>query len=246
MERLVKVWRLGRINYWKALFLQKYLASLHKKNNGVNNTLLCVEHDPVYTIGIRTNPYPKEETIKLIEKGAEFYKTDRGGLITFHGPGQLVVYPILNLNHFKKDIRWYVSQIEKTVIELCKEYNLKAETSPHTGVWVGDEKICAIGLRASRYITTHGLALNCSTDLSWFSHIVPCGIVGKGVTSLTKQLGRTVTTEEVIPTFLDSFSQVFNCELMEYPPDEANAILRNITGDDSTDNEIIVNSLSNR
>ena len=109
------------------------------------DTLLLCEHNPVYTIGIRTKDYPLDDEERLKRIGAEFYRTDRGGLITFHGPGQLVAYPILNLGNFKKSIRWYVCQLETCIIKLCKEFGIQGETSPHTGVWVRDNKIAAIG-----------------------------------------------------------------------------------------------------
>ncbi|CAG9857375.1 unnamed protein product [Phyllotreta striolata] len=228
MERLVKVLNVGVLDYTKGLKLQKYLASLHNKTIGINNTLLCVEHPPVYTTGIRNKQYTEDDVNKLKAKGAAFHRTNRGGLITFHGPGQLVVYPILNLKHFKPSIRWYVSSIEDTVIELCKKFDLNATKSPHTGVWIGDKKICAIGVHGSRFITTHGLALNCSTDLNWFDHIVPCGIEGKGVTSLTEATGELVTIDETLPEFLECFKLVFDCEFQSAGPDERNAILERI------------------
>lgn len=218
MYRSVNVLNLGRMSYAKALTVQNSLADKLKKNvsNGESKcgTLIIVEHDPpVYTIGIRTKNYTHKDEMQLKNLGAEFYKTDRGGLITFHGLGQLVAYPVLNLKEFKPSIKWYVCQIEKTIIDLCKMYNIKAETSPDTGVWVGDKKICAIGVHGSRYVTTHGLALNCNTDLNWFKHIVPCGIEGKGVTSLSEQLSEVITVDQVLPNFLKSFSSVFECHL---------------------------------
>ncbi|CAH1119252.1 unnamed protein product [Phaedon cochleariae] len=229
MGRLVKALKIGTVSYSKGLLLQKHFADLHNKNYPTNsNVLLCLEHHPVYTTGIRTEQYTDSEVTKLKQKGAEFFRANRGGLITFHGPGQLVVYPILDLRQFNPSVRWYVSQIEKTIINLCQKYELKAETSPHTGVWIGDEKICAIGIRGSRFITTHGLALNCSTDLSWFDHIVPCGIEGKGVTSLSKELNRTVTVEEVIPKFLDSFAEVFECDVDSSWKLEVEEIVQNV------------------
>ncbi|KAJ8918166.1 hypothetical protein NQ315_011624 [Exocentrus adspersus] len=231
MERLIKVWQVGRISYSNGLKLQKHLASLHNNGNYLCNTLLCLEHLPVYTTGIRTEQYTEDDEIKLKELGAEFHRTDRGGLITFHGPGQLVVYPILNLKHFKPSVRWYVCNIEKSIIKLCGAFNLEAETSPHTGVWIKDNKVCAIGIHGSRFITTHGLALNCNTDLNWFNHIVPCGIEGKGVTSLSKELNRDVTVEEVLPIFLDSFSEIFNCSYVNFPKEEADNILEVINRD---------------
>ncbi|CAG9772945.1 unnamed protein product [Ceutorhynchus assimilis] len=167
-----------------------------------------------------------EKLVKTWKVGAEFYKTNRGGLITFHGPGQLVVYPILNLKHFKPSIKWYVCHLEKTIIHLCQKYGLTGETSPHTGVWIGDNKICAIGIHGSRFITTHGLALNCNTDLGWFDHIVPCGIEGRGVTSLSKELKRNVSIDEVIPEFVDSFCTIFECESLDIDREEADNLFQ--------------------
>merc|ERR1712126_489459 len=126
---------------------------------------------------------------------------------TFHGPGQLVVYPILNLRNFapkaatRKSLlgmKWYINTLEQLIIHLCQDYEVQANRSPHTGVWVGNNKICAMGVHNSNMVTSHGLALNCNTDLGWFNHIVPCGIQGAGVTSLTKELkkDKEVTVEE--------------------------------------------------
>ncbi|KAF7285839.1 hypothetical protein GWI33_009812 [Rhynchophorus ferrugineus] len=207
LERLVKVWNI---------------------EIPVKNTLLCLEHTPVYTVGIRAKQYGIDEEKELLQKGAEFHRTNRGGLITYHGPGQLVVYPILNLKYFKPSMKWYVCQIERTVIDLCKKFGLKAETSPHTGVWIGDNKICAIGIHGSRFITTHGLALNCNTDLSWFNHIIPCGIEGKGVTSLSRELNKNISINEVIPEFVKSFCKVFECDSVDIPQQEVTNILNKI------------------
>lgn len=227
---IVKVLRTGRLRYGPSVKLQKILSDLHFKqlNNETCNTLLLVEHDPVYTIGIRNKNYTEKDEVKLRNLGAEFFKTDRGGLITFHGPGQLVAYPILNLKQFKPSIKWYVCQIEQMIIRLCAKYDILGTTSPDTGVWVNDKKICAIGIHGSRYITTHGLALNCNTDLTWFDHIVPCGIEGKGVTSISKELNRNVTIEDVLPTFQNVFQEMFQCSLVQYPADEASELLQSI------------------
>ncbi|GLG97643.1 Uncharacterized protein GBIM_04369, partial [Gryllus bimaculatus] len=205
--------RKRRMDYRTALKLQYLLASNHKNPSlceKTNNTLVLIEHDPVYTVGIRDKSYSHEDEKKLKALGAEFHRTNRGGLITFHGPGQLVVYPIINLKEFKPSMRWYVSQLENTVIALCKKYDITASTSPHTGVWVEDRKICAIGIHGSRFVTTHGIALNCSTNLEWFSHIVPCGIEGKEVTSLTNERNELISIENAIPIFLSCFSEQFN------------------------------------
>lgn len=124
-----------------------------------------------------------------------------------------MVYPILNLKNFRSSVRWYVSQIEKSVIDLCSKYGLNAETTKDTGVWIeGDRKICAIGIHVSRYVTTHGLALNCNTDLKWFDHIVPCGLDGKKVTSLSVECNRNINKDDVIPNFIESFRRIFECE----------------------------------
>ncbi|XP_060527140.1 putative lipoyltransferase 2, mitochondrial [Cylas formicarius] len=227
LEKIVKIWNLGKVDYAKALKIQNVVASCHG-NTTSDNVLLCLEHLPVYTVGIRNLQYSHREEVWLKEKGADFYRTNRGGLITFHGPGQLVVYPILNLKCFTPSMRWYVCQIERTVINLCKKFNLEAETSPHTGVWIKDNKVCAIGVHGSRFVTTHGLAINCATDLSWFDHIVPCGIEGKGVTSLSKELNREVSTSEVLPLFLDSFCDIFQCNRVPISSTEVKCFLNKI------------------
>ncbi|CRK89102.1 CLUMA_CG002570, isoform A [Clunio marinus] len=192
------------------------------------NILILTEHSPVYTIGIRTKNYTINDEEKLRKLGAEFYQTNRGGLITFHGIGQLVAYPIINLKNFQPSVRWYVCQIEKTIIDLCKKHGIKAQTTEDTGVWVENRKICAIGIHASRYITTHGLALNCNVDLSWFDHIVPCGIEGKEVTSLSKELSKNVTIDETEPEFLSSFQNTFQCSIEVIKPSETREILDNL------------------
>lgn len=217
MLRQLAVWNLGRMSYGDALKKQTLVATRVKElmNNDKSplGVLLLVEHNPVYTIGLRTKLYSLQDQEKLLRLGAEFYKTDRGGLITFHGPGQLVVYPILNLKQFRPSVKWYVSTIEQVVIDLCKHFGVVAGTSPHTGVWVNDRKICAIGIHGSRYVTTHGFAFNCNIDLEWFSHIVPCGVEGKGVTSLSRELHKTVTSQDVTPRLLKCFSEHFNCDV---------------------------------
>lgn len=227
--RLVKVLKAGRTSYGSGLQLQKVLADQHYKKDfkgETPNTLILLEHNPVYTVGIRNKGYTDEDVATLRQVGAEFYKTNRGGLITFHGHGQLVAYPIISMKEFHTNIRCYVNQIEKMIIRLCSEFGLKGKTSPDTGVWVDDKKICAIGIHGSRYITTHGLALNCNTDLSWFNHIVPCGIEEKGVTSISKELSMDVTIDDVIPILQNAFENEFECELIEFHPEEASELLR--------------------
>ncbi|KAF2904453.1 hypothetical protein ILUMI_01721 [Ignelater luminosus] len=228
MTQLVNIWQVGRIGYLSSLRLQQHLVNAHQTKASVPDTLLLVEHPPVYTTGIRTKEYTEDDERKLKQTGAEFYRTNRGGLITFHGPGQLVVYPILNLKNFKTSLKWYICHIEKTIIHLCQNLGLKAETSPHTGVWIGDKKICAIGVHGSKYITSHGLALNCCTDLNWYKHIVPCGIKNKGITSLSEELGRKVTIDETVPLFLNSFSEIFDCTYANLPDHEVDNLLSSV------------------
>ena len=217
-----------------------------------SNYLLVLEHHPVYTTGIRNRrEYSREaKETDFAALGADFVQTDRGGLITFHGPGQMVAYPIINLEDFipqnrdelnteslsssrcKKakfiGMRWYVDTLEQTIIDLLKdEFSFLAHRSPYTGVWLGSEaeqnerKICAMGVHNSQLVTSHGLALNCNTDLTWFDHIVPCGIEGKSVTSITKEIqgkGRNkevITVDDVIPSFVASFERNFDCDVKE-------------------------------
>ncbi|XP_012252743.2 putative lipoyltransferase 2, mitochondrial [Athalia rosae] len=230
-NRIVKVLQAGKLDYGAGLRLQKLLADLHHSNKDVTtetcDILVLLEHNPVYTIGIRRKDYSKEDEDKLVKLGAEFFRTNRGGLITFHGPGQLIAYPILNLKNFQQGVRWYVGQMEQMIIRLCAEFGIKGETSPDTGVWVENNKICAIGIHGSRYITTHGLALNCNTDLKWFEHIVPCGIQGKGVTSISKEMKSDVTVEEVIPMLKNAFKDQFQCSLVDCSLCETSKLLSN-------------------
>jgi len=224
--RVVSVLKLGSMNYMKALEVQNSLVSKIQASlssgQAPSNTLVLVEHTPVYTTGMRTKDYSKEEETKLKDLGADFVRTNRGGLITFHGPGQLVAYPILNLRDFAPEssrrkallgMKWYVHSLEQMVIDLISKWGLKGIRSPHTGVWVGNSKICAMGVHSSNLVTSHGLALNCDTDLAWFNHIVPCGIEGAGVTSLTEQVGNcNVGVDEVEEMLVKQFSETFRCE----------------------------------
>ena len=200
---------LHKIRYLEALLLQKSLVQWHSQEKS-KATLLLLEHHPVYTVGLRSFVYDHVEEKFLKSLGADFVRTNRGGLITFHGPGQLVVYPVVNLKSLGLGVRKYVSQLEEVVIQLCSSYHLTATRSPHTGVWVGDNKICAMGINVTRSVTSHGLALNCDVNLRWFNYIVPCGIHGKGITSLTECLNRTITVDDILPRFVENFSRVFN------------------------------------
>lgn len=229
MSRLVHILKTGILNYGESLKLQKSIADrLVQGDVKYKNVIILTEHKPVYTIGIRTKNYTIEDEEKLRQLGAEFFKTNRGGLITFHGLGQLVAYPIINLKNFEPSIRWYVCHIEKTIIDLCRKHGITARTTDDTGVWVDNRKICAIGIHASRYVTTHGLALNCNIDLEWFKHIVPCGLEGKEVTSLSKELDKNVTIEDTTPALLTSFQDILQCTTEIIEPSETREILKNL------------------
>ncbi|XP_049884358.1 putative lipoyltransferase 2, mitochondrial [Pectinophora gossypiella] len=229
---VVKLWRLGLTSYDTAMKIQqalsrKHLDAMMKGKDANYDTILLVEHKPVYTVGIRDET-PIEDILKLKRLGAEFKRTNRGGLITFHGPGQLVAYPVINLKHFRTSVKWYVNSLEETVIRMCAELGVNADRSEHTGVWVQDNKLAAIGIHASRYVTTHGLALNCDNDLSWFNHIIPCGIDDKGVTSLSRETGVECTIENMTPLFLKSFQSVFGCKFEELDNNTQEEILSTV------------------
>ncbi|XP_065290083.1 octanoyl-[acyl-carrier-protein]:protein N-octanoyltransferase LIPT2, mitochondrial [Dermacentor albipictus] len=217
---LVKFKNLGRMAFTQAYQIQCEVArtlleevASNRHGTATRNTVLVVEHDPVYTVGIRSKQYSTEVEERLKKLQADFVRTNRGGLVTFHGPGQLVAYPVLYLGSFfnDKSMRSYVHSLERMIINFCARFQLDAKTTENTGVWIGDNKIAAIGVHGSRYITTHGIAINCNTDLSWFDHIVPCGIADKGVTSLSRELGRLVTINEAYPVLVAAFEQQFKC-----------------------------------
>ncbi len=184
--------------------------------------LLFVEHPPVYTLGKSGN----EENIliseqELFQKSIEYFHINRGGDITFHGPEQLVGYPILDLDCFKTDLGWYLRSIEDVIINTMADYGIVGGRSAgETGVWIDadikgrERKICAIGIKCSRWVTMHGFAFNVNTDLSYFGNIVPCGIVNKQVTSLQKELGRTIDMKDVKKKVKHYFEEIFQVKLV--------------------------------
>ena len=184
--------------------------------------LLFVEHDPVYTLGKSghmENVLISEEEMK--EKGIRFFRTNRGGDITYHGPGQVVGYPILDLEKFSTDIGKYLRDLEEMIIGCLSAFGIRGERSAgETGVWIEpgipgrERKICAMGVRCSRWITMHGFALNVNTDLAYFSGIIPCGIQNKAVTSIENELGRKIPMKEVIHHLKINFEKVFGAELV--------------------------------
>lgn len=184
--------------------------------------LILVEHPPVFTLGKngnRSNVLVSDEQLKVL--GIEYFHINRGGDITYHGLQQVVGYPIVDLDKFKPDLGWYLRSLEEVIIQVLAEYGLKGERSVgETGVWLDPQdpfvarKICAMGIKCSRWITMHGFALNVNTDLSHFEFIVPCGIQGKTVTSLEKELGKKIDYEEVKQKIKFHFEVIFDCELV--------------------------------
>jgi len=187
-----------------------------------SNHLLFVEHPHVYTLGKSGDvSHLLINEHQLEEKKATYYKTNRGGDITYHGPGQLVGYPILDLDHFFTDIDKYLRLLEETIIRTLDEYGIKAGRSKgETGVWLEEDnifkarKICAMGVRCSRWVTMHGWGFNVNSNLNYFSNIVPCGIHNKAVTSLNKELGQDVDMNEIKEKLKKHFSALFGCELI--------------------------------
>ena len=186
-----------------------------RKAGTIPDTLLLLEHPHVYTLGRnarRENVLVSAEFLR--SRGAEVFDTDRGGDVTYHGPGQLVGYPIIDLTHHRRDIAWYMRSLEEVFIRAATGYGIEAGRMPSaTGVWVGNDKLVAMGVHISRWITSHGFAFNLNTDLRYFDWIVPCGLVGKGVTSLARLLGRPVDIGEVASRVAKTFGEVFNVEI---------------------------------
>jgi len=211
MNKILTYCDLGTIDYKDAWDLQKNLFNSRYKKE-INDTLLLLEHPHTYTLGKtadRNNLIAEDKFLN--QNKISVYDIDRGGDITYHGPGQIVGYPIINLTGWKKDTHKYLRAIEEVIIKTCAEYNIAAgRNQEYTGVWVGDKKIAAIGIKVSRWITMHGFAFNVNTDLSLFDGIIPCGIKEKSVTSLQNELGRAIEINEVKTFILEKFTEVFD------------------------------------
>lgn len=212
-EKKLNIMKLGIVDYIPAYQLQERLVQEQMQDSG-SDSLLLLQHNPVITIGRsgdRNNILVSESV--LAAAGISICEIDRGGDVTYHGPGQLTGYPIINLRHFRKDIHWYLRQLEETVIKVLAEYNIVGERMEgYTGVWVGNEKVAAIGVAIRRWITYHGFALNVHPDMSHFQLITPCGITDKGVTSLEKLLGHKVDMDGVVDRAVSAFADVFGIE----------------------------------
>ena len=207
--------RLGTVDYMEAWDLQKRLAEQVKA--GGDGWLLLLEHPHTYTFGRAGNAENLRLTPEqLTEVSATVYWTERGGDVTYHGPGQLIIYPILDLHHWNEGPRWYVHILENAIIDTLAVFGIKGEvTEGRPGVWVGNEKIAAIGLHISQGVTTHGVAFNIATDLSYFQHIVSCGLADAGVNSISGLLGRPVSVSEAANAIADALAKHLSLDLRE-------------------------------
>jgi len=201
---------LGHLAYGPTAAIQ--LQTLDQvANREAPSTLFFVEHDPVLTLG--ANFHPENLLLSKAEyeaKDIELTATERGGDVTFHGPNQLVIYPIFNVAEFGRDLHQWLRDLEETMILTCKHFGLKAERNNiNTGAWINNRKVAAIGIKVRRWVSMHGIALNCSNDLTPFDLIVPCGVKGYGVTSLSQEAGREITIENAKPVVVTAFEQVF-------------------------------------
>ena len=216
MSRALAVRRLGLISYQAGLDLQRDLVERRKRGE-IPDQLLLLEHPDVITLGVKTRndrTHVLESEDALAARGVELFETGRGGDVTYHGPGQLVGYPILDLDPDRRDVHRYVRDLEEVLIQAVAVFGIAARRFPGlTGIWVdapgGPAKLAAIGVRISRWVTSHGFALNVTTNLARFDLIVPCGITDKGVTSMARLLGRAVPMDEVAHAVEGAFAAVF-------------------------------------
>jgi lipoyl(octanoyl) transferase len=217
ISRILDYSDLGLIDYLKAWNLQKEIFDLRYQDK-INDTLFLLEHPHTYTLGKvadKENLLSNEEQLKKL--GVNVYEIDRGGDITYHGPGQIVGYPIIKLSYWKEDTHEYLRGLEEIIIMTCDKYGIKTERNPkYTGVWIGSKKIAAIGIKVSRWVTMHGFAFNVNTFLSYFNGIIPCGIKDKEVTSLKKELGIEVPLYQVKEKLLENFKIFFGYDSIVY------------------------------
>ena len=200
---LIKVQDLKRKNFLDTLQIQESLRNKVLKNN-TDNYLILVEHDHVYTLGKNAN------SNNILNSTCEIIQTQRGGDVTYHGPGQLVAYPIINLKKKKIGVKNYISMIEKLISNILIDYNLEPQIlKEETGVWVQDKKIASIGIHVTRGVTMHGLAINVNTDLSYFDNIISCGIQGVKMTSLDKELGKKIRMNDIKKILITHFNKIF-------------------------------------
>ena len=202
----VQILDLGKKPFKEVWNYQKKMQ-FKRMNRDIDDVLILVEHDPVYTLGKNANP---DHLLQSRDRSIDVFNIERGGDITFHGPGQLVGYPILDLSNYKKSVSWYMRSLEQLTIDVLNEFKISANrVEGLTGVWVGDEKIAAQGVRLTKWITMHGFSINVNTDLSFYDGIIPCGIFNRGVTSMKEILNRTQKMEKVKSLVIDKFNQIF-------------------------------------
>ncbi len=217
---LCHIYNLGVIDYNKALRLQEQLVKARLADD-IPDTVLFLQHPPVLAIGASGG----EDNIigdrdVLAEEGIAVVHTDRGGNITVHEPGQLVGYPIFNLDIRGKDLHQYVRNLEEVVIKTLRDFSIAAHrNSGNPGVWIGEDKVCALGIRVSRWVTKHGFALNVNNELKCFSHVHPCGVTNGRVTSMSLLTGHNVRIEDIMPHIIGHFAQVFNVTMKLEPPE---------------------------
>lgn len=219
--RTIDVVSLGHTDYAECWELQRQLFVLRSANK-IGDLLLLTQHNHVYTIGKSGNDshlLANDQELRL--KGVQVFHNDRGGDITYHGPGQLVGYPILDLSNYGHDLHHYLRDLEEVIIRSLSRYGIRASRDArYTGVWVDNQKICAIGIKTRQWVTMHGFAFNINTDLSFFGRIIPCGISGKGVTSLQQQIGRDLEINEVARVVTNEFGDVFGTRMNATPAGE--------------------------
>tara|TARA_Y100000739_G_C20526492_1_gene426815 strand:- start:394 stop:1062 length:669 start_codon:yes stop_codon:yes gene_type:complete len=207
LNKKIEILDLGMQAYKESWIFQKELLN-KRSNNEINDTLIFVEHEPVYTLGKNAD---ENHILQNYPENVQTFHIERGGDVTFHGPGQLVGYPILDLRNYKKSISWYMRSLEEVIIDTLLEFNIKAVRKDRlTGVWYKDEKIAALGVRVSKWITMHGFSLNINPDLNYYKSIIPCGIFEYGVTSMSKILDKNIDLELVKGILKIKFLDQFN------------------------------------
>jgi lipoate-protein ligase B len=212
MTRPLDVIDLGHRDYLEVLDLQRALRLRRIAGEEPTDLLLLVEHPPVYTLGRSTKDTSLPMSLELLQRsGAQVIEIERGGDVTWHGPGQLVGYPILDLSQHRQDLHWYLRQVEQSLIETLAPFGIRAGTEAgRTGVWSAGRKIASIGIHVKQWITMHGFALNVDPDLSWFDRIVPCGLDGVVMTSMAREMGQPVDRAAVVEATIGAFAARFH------------------------------------
>jgi lipoyl(octanoyl) transferase len=225
-KNLLRVVDLGHTDYKSCWEMQQKIVD-DRQAGLIGDTLLLTEHNHVYTLGRSADPdHLLAGESELRQKGIAVYQNDRGGGVTYHGPGQLVGYPILDLTMRSCDLHRYLRDLEEVVMLTLAAFGLRgSRVEGYTGVWLGSSKVCAIGIKVQRWVTMHGFALNISPDLTFYRRIIPCGIFERGVTSMCEETGLNVERREVIFHLVRAFGAVFGVEVQETSPDDLTALL---------------------